>query len=143
MIAGAGGDHAALALRFRQRQQLVERAAFFERSGALQIFKLEMERQTNKLGEVMREMAGRDVDRFADASSGYVDVRETDRVQSYLLEAKNRDKNEKATSRACGGWPGLQSIAISRPSGLIPARVGWGNSKRPVDRGDWVDQNVR
>ena len=41
VVAGAHGDHAALALVSRERQQLVQRAALLERGGELQVLELE------------------------------------------------------------------------------------------------------
>ena len=43
VIAGAGGDHAALALRFAEREELVECAALLERAGALQVLELQVQ----------------------------------------------------------------------------------------------------
>ena len=81
VVAGAGGDDAALALGFAQREQLVERAALFEGAGALQVFKLQVQRQAGQLGEMMRELAGRDVDGVADARARGLDAGESDGFQ--------------------------------------------------------------
>ena len=70
VVAGAGGDDAALALGLAEREQLVERAALFEGAGALQVFELEVQGQAGQLGEIVRELAGRDVDGLADARAG-------------------------------------------------------------------------
>jgi len=67
MIAGTGGDNSALALGFAEGEQLVERAALFKGAGALEILELEVQGQSGKLGEVMRELAGRNVNGVLDA----------------------------------------------------------------------------
>ena len=51
MISGAGGDHAAALLIVTQQQNAVERTAFFEGSGPLQIIQLEVDLLTGNLGE--------------------------------------------------------------------------------------------
>ncbi len=86
MVAGAGGDDSALALDFIEREQLVERAALFEGAGTLQVFQLEVNGQPGQLREMMREMAGRDVDRFADAGAGRLNAGEGYGLQNDLLE---------------------------------------------------------
>ena len=67
MVAGAGGDDSAFAFGLAEGEELVERAAFFERAGALEILELEMQGESGELGEVMRELARRDVDGALDA----------------------------------------------------------------------------
>ena len=69
VVARAGSDHAALALGFTQCQKFVERAALFEGAGALQVFKLQVERQAGQFGEMVRKMAGRRVDGFPDTGT--------------------------------------------------------------------------
>ena len=49
VIAGAGRDDAALALRFAQGEQFVERAPLLERAGALQVFELQVEGHAGQL----------------------------------------------------------------------------------------------
>src|SRR5439155_1060169 len=51
VVARAHRDHAAAALRGVERQQLVERAAFLERGGELQIFELEEDFGSAEAGE--------------------------------------------------------------------------------------------
>ena len=70
VVAGAGGDDSALALGFAEGEELVERAALFERAGALQVLELEVQGQAGEFGEMMRELAGRDVDGALDARAG-------------------------------------------------------------------------
>jgi hypothetical protein len=70
VVAGAGGDDAALALGLRQSEQLVESAALFEGAGSLQIFELEVERETGELRKMVRELARGDVYGVADACAG-------------------------------------------------------------------------
>ncbi|MGD0788747.1 MAG: hypothetical protein ABR898_12235 [Terracidiphilus sp.] len=84
VVAGAGRDHAALALRLAEREQFVERAALFERARALQVLKLQVKWQAGQLGEVVGELARRDVDRFADAAAGGLDAAEGDGFQESL-----------------------------------------------------------
>jgi hypothetical protein len=54
MVAGAGGDDAAFALRLAQGEQFVERATLFEGTGALQVFKLQVKGKAGELGEMVR-----------------------------------------------------------------------------------------
>jgi hypothetical protein len=49
VIAGAGRDNAALAFRFSQGEQLVQRSSLFEGAGALQVFQLQVEGQAGQL----------------------------------------------------------------------------------------------
>ena len=70
VVVGAGRDDAALALGLAQGQQLVQRAPFLEGARALQVLKLQVQRQPGQLGKVVGELAGRDVDGFADARAG-------------------------------------------------------------------------
>src|ERR1035437_155800 len=74
VVSGAGRDDAALAFGLAERQQLVERASFLERAGALEVFKLEVQGQAGELGEVVRELAGRHVNGLADAGAGCLDA---------------------------------------------------------------------
>ena len=70
VVAGAGGDNSLFTLGFGQGKELVEGSTFLERAGALQVFKLEVERKRNQLREMVGELAGRHVDRIADAGAG-------------------------------------------------------------------------
>ncbi len=76
VVPGTGGNHPALALGFAQREQLVQRAALLERAGSLQVFKLQVQRQSGQLREMMRKLARRDVNGFADAGAGRLDAGE-------------------------------------------------------------------
>jgi hypothetical protein len=105
MIAGAGRNHAAFTLGFAQRQQLIERTALLERTSALQILKLQVQGQTSELRKMMRKLAGRDVDRFADARARRLNAGQSDGFQNVLLNSELH-KKKKATSRVCGWWPG-------------------------------------
>ena len=96
VVAGAGGDDAALALCLVEREQLVERAALFEGAGALEVLKLQMQGQAGELGEMVRELAGRDIDGLADAGAGGLDAGEGDGFQvgcsfdSRMVELRSR-----------------------------------------------------
>jgi hypothetical protein len=81
MVAGAGGDDAFVAFDFVEGKQLVEGAALFEGSGSLEIVELEVKRQAGELREMMRELAGRDMDCVADAGAGCLDSDETYGIQ--------------------------------------------------------------
>jgi hypothetical protein len=77
VIAGTGGDDSLVALGLVECEQLVERSTLFEGAGALQVFQLEMEGQADKLRKMMRKLAGRNVNGFADAGAGGLDAGET------------------------------------------------------------------
>ena len=88
VVAGAGRDDAALALRLGEGEQLVECAALLEGAGALKVFQLEVEGQAGQFGEMVREVAGRDMDGFADARARRLDAGEGDGFQEILLDKK-------------------------------------------------------
>ncbi len=67
VISGAGSDHAAPLLIVTQQQNPVERTAFFEGSGPLQIIQLEKDLLTGNLGERGRELARREIDEIANS----------------------------------------------------------------------------
>jgi hypothetical protein len=64
VVAGAHGDHAALALRRREREQLVQRPALLERGGELQVLELEEDLGAGEL----RERAALDEGRMRDCA---------------------------------------------------------------------------
>ena len=70
VVAGAGGDHAARALLRRELQQPVQRAALLEGAGALQVLELEIDRMAGKLGEIVRDLAGRIVEEHRGCARG-------------------------------------------------------------------------
>ena len=84
VVAGAGGDDAALALGFAQGEQLVERAALLERAGALQVFKLQVQGQAGQFREVMRKLAGRNMNGVADARARRLNAGKSDRFQKAI-----------------------------------------------------------
>ena len=88
VIAGAGGDDSALALGFAEREELVERAALFERAGALEVLELEVQGQSGELGEMMRELAGGDVNGALDACARGLNADKGYGFQDNLLDQK-------------------------------------------------------
>ena len=88
MIAGAGGDDSALALGFAEGEELVEGPALFERAGALEILELQVQGESGELGEVMRELAGRDVDGALDARACGLNADKGYGFQDNLLDQK-------------------------------------------------------
>src|SRR5579864_35041 len=73
VVPRRGGDYAAGTLFGSQRQQFVERAAFLESAGALQIIELEINRIPGVLGEIFRAGAWRQIDGVTNASHGRLD----------------------------------------------------------------------
>jgi hypothetical protein len=78
VVAGAGGDDAAASLFVGEGENLVQRAALFEGSGALQIVKLEEDLLAGHLGQAGGMASGRQVDVAADALAGGADGVEGD-----------------------------------------------------------------
>ena len=70
MVAGRGGNHSAGALFVGEREQPVERAAFFVGAGTLQVIELEIDRVSGRLRKSFRLGAGRKIDRAVDALGG-------------------------------------------------------------------------
>jgi len=74
MVAGAHGNHTARPLFLRQQRELVAGAALLERSGELQVFKL----QKNLCADDVRQRAGFDAGRVQhlalQAHGGVADV---------------------------------------------------------------------
>jgi hypothetical protein len=117
VVAGASGDDTLVALGLVEGEKLVERSTLFEGAGALQVFKLEMDGQADELRKMVRKLAGRDVDGFADACSCGLDGGETYgfqlgfslefvRDEALTYQSKNRAKNEKPPAAVAGRWPG-------------------------------------
>jgi hypothetical protein len=67
MVAGARRNYAALLFPFRESQNLIQCAAFFEGSGSLQIFELQVDRLAAGLGDAGRKASRRKVNRAGDA----------------------------------------------------------------------------
>ena len=86
VVAGAGRDHAPLALRLAQREQLVQRAALLEGAGALQVFQLQVQRQAGQFGKIVRKLAGRYVNGLTDARACRLNAAERNRFQKNLLD---------------------------------------------------------
>ena len=80
VVAGRCRDHAARLLRFRQLQQRVERAPFFERTGELQLFELETDLDADRFGEPRCVAARRHRDRTVDANGRRPNVVDGKRV---------------------------------------------------------------
>jgi len=78
VIAGAGGDHAAPAFFGAEREQTIERAAFFERSGDLKIFQFAKNPAAGHTAEVFRIGQWREIDLILDALARFFDVDKAD-----------------------------------------------------------------
>ena len=102
VIAGAGSNHSAFALGLRKGEKLVERTPFLEGSSALQVFQLQVQRQADEFREMVRKVAGRNMDCFTDTGSRDLDAGETYRVQGRCLHQSCRYQKVKATNRAIG-----------------------------------------
>ena len=91
MISGRRRDYAAVALFFSESEQLVQRSAFLESSGSLQIVELEVNGVARELREGLRPLARREIDGFANASQCRFDVGESNhlvgRRQNILQDA--------------------------------------------------------
>ena len=116
-----------------EREQLVQRAALLERAGALQVFKLQVQGQAGQLGEVMRELAGRDVNGVADARARRLNAGEGDGFQrKFSLNAKKREtgwKIEKPPAAFAGGGLGdARRLNPVRQASLPAREIGAANS---------------
>jgi hypothetical protein len=78
MVAGRHGDHAVLLLLLRELQQRVQRAAFLERGGELQVLELQPDIGLGDARQGLAAQAGRVHHRVADARGGELDVFERD-----------------------------------------------------------------
>jgi hypothetical protein len=76
VVAGAGCDDAALCLVGGQGCDFVERSAFFEAAGHLQVFKLEEDALRGHAREHLGAHAGRAVDRTSHPLTGCKDFRQ-------------------------------------------------------------------
>jgi len=74
MISGAGSDHAALAFGLTEGEEFVESTALLEGACALQVFELQMNRETDQFRKVMGILAGRNMDRFTDTCTRGLDA---------------------------------------------------------------------
>ena len=95
---------------FAQREELVEGAALFEGAGALQVFELQMQRQSGEFGKMMRELAWRDVDGALDARACGLNADKGYGFQDNLL-TKN-DGNGKPPAALAGGGLGVAELLI-------------------------------
>ena len=84
VIAGAGGDHAALGFFGRQRQQPIERAALFERTSELKVFQLKKNCIAGHPADRFRVRKRREIDLIFDELARLFDVDEGDHVNSKL-----------------------------------------------------------
>jgi hypothetical protein len=105
VIAGARGDDSALAFSFAQREELIEGASFFKRSGALKVLQLQMNGQAGEFRKMMGELTRRDVNGVFDAGARGLNADERYGFQDKLLVEEKMTGNAKTTSRACGWWP--------------------------------------
>ena len=78
VISGRGRDHALGAFFGAEQEQLVQRAALFERAGSLQVVELQIDVVGGGLRKRLRTRAGRKVDRVANTAQGRLDVVESD-----------------------------------------------------------------
>src|SRR5277367_2376650 len=78
VIAGGGGDDAATALVRSEQENFIQRAAFLEGAGHLQIFEFEEEGVSGELGKSFGAHEGRDVDGIANAFGGLLNCFQRD-----------------------------------------------------------------
>jgi hypothetical protein len=124
VIAGAGGDHAALAFSFTQREEFVEGAALFKGSRSLKVFQLQMNGQAGEFRKMMRELARGDVNGVFDASARGLNADKRYGFQDKLLVEEKVTGNAKPPAALAGG--GLSVAGLVDPvRQAFPARLMW------------------
>ena len=135
VVAGAGGDDAAVTLHLAEGEQLVERATLFEGAGELEVFKLQVQRQTGQFGELVGELAGRNVDGVADARAGCLDAGEGDQLAVRLVEGDGGLDVDVGEAVAVGHQERVVRIAFEVLGDAAQAASGAG-VVAGVDQGD-------
>src|ERR1019366_1639436 len=88
-ISGRGRDHALCAVFGAEQEQLVQRAALFERAGSLQVVELQIYVVGGGFRKRLRTRAGRKVDKVANTAQGRLDVVECDHFLTAATDTKD------------------------------------------------------